>query len=54
MEVSSSSLTVRSGTVPPQKTILARRAKRFILTSRAGRRRVFGGMGLRKRWGQSL
>ena len=32
---SSSSLTVRSGTVPPQKTFQARRAKRCILTRRA-------------------
>ena len=32
---SSSSLIVRSGTVPPQKTFQARKAKRCILTRRA-------------------
>ena len=45
-EVSSSSLTVRSGTVPPQKkTFQARRAKRCILTRRARPKEGFLGYG---------
>ena len=42
---SSSSLTVRSGTVPPQKTFQARKAKRCILTRRARPKEGFLGYG---------
>ena len=39
------SLTVSSGTVPPQKTFQARRAKRCILTRRARPKEGFFGYG---------
>ena len=42
---SSSSLTMRSGTVPPQKTFQARRAKLCILTRRARPKKGFLGYG---------
>ena len=42
---SSSSLTERSGTVPPKKTFQARRAKRCILTRRARPNEGFMGYG---------
>ena len=38
---SSSSLTVSSGTLPPQNTLQARRANGFILTSRARPKKGF-------------
>ena len=45
MEVSSLSLIVRSGTVPPRKTFQVRRAKRCILTHRASPKVGFLGYG---------
>ena len=42
---SSSSLTVRSGTVPPQKTFQERSVKRCILTRRARPKKGFLGYG---------
>ena len=52
--VSSSSLTVLSGIVPPQKNLSRGRAKRCILTRWARPKEGFLGYGARKRWGLSL